>query len=67
MSELLLCYNKGCAQKFSPEENKEGNTSSGCHQHLQIHVDFTLVSQFSMMRRKSGLVAINTVQISRNS
>nr|CAH8861553.1 unnamed protein product [Trichobilharzia regenti] len=23
MSELVLCYNKGCAQKFNPEENKE--------------------------------------------
>ncbi|VDQ17978.1 unnamed protein product [Trichobilharzia regenti] len=33
MSELVLCYNKGCAQKFNPEENKEGNTPSGCHKY----------------------------------
>ena len=26
MEELVLCYNKGCGQKFSPKDNKHGKS-----------------------------------------
>lgn len=27
-SQLLHCYNRGCGQKFDPNENREGNRDS---------------------------------------
>lgn len=31
----LLCYNKGCGQKFDEDENKDGEVAS-CRLHLAI-------------------------------
>lgn len=62
MANLQFCYNKGCAQKFDPEENSEGNGPTGCYQSSQIPVITILESQSFMMPKKSGPVVISTAQ-----
>jgi disease resistance protein len=57
------CTNKGCNKEYQADSN----TETSCNYHPGAPVSYLLTARFSMMLRRSGLVAIKKLMIGMNS